>query len=85
MTEAIAVSTFACPAHVIEFCLKVLREKTGGRAPLDFPCFVHRLYTISPGRLNRKHITLTLQWIEASKLMDNSNKLSRQNASFSKN
>jgi hypothetical protein len=52
-------------------------------ASLDFSGFVLRSYTNSPGVPKRKHITLVLYWIEASKLFDNSISL-RGNRKFFK-
>jgi hypothetical protein len=43
------------------------------QATFDFSGFILFGYTNPPGRPNIKHITLTLQWIEASEWLDNWN------------
>jgi len=52
-------------------------------APLDFLGFVPpRCYKNSPIRPKRQQITLTLKWVEASELFDNSNNSPRYSANF---
>jgi hypothetical protein len=85
-----AVSSFVCSAHVIDLCLKALRKKTWDRQIYTHTSilrvsYLPRIYTNSPGRPNRKHTILTLQWIEASELFDNSNNSPRHSASFQRN
>jgi len=85
-----AVSTFVCSANVIECCLKFIREKTWDSKFTRVPRFsgfptnlaVIQFRLVAP---NTNHITLTLQWIESSNLIDNSNNSERHSASCSKN
>ena len=87
LPDAKAVSTFVCPAHVTAFYIKVHIHKIWDTQIYTHPSifwvsYPPRGYKNSPGRPNRKHITLTLKWVEASKLFDNSNNSPRYSSNL---